>query len=68
MSYEDLKTIEAFQFLQSVKTGVQGEPGFREALAVAEVQAAIIRSWESGTWEKVQTIKAGTAQEVANIR
>jgi predicted dehydrogenase len=68
MSYEDLKTIEAFQFLQSVKTGVQGEPGFREALAVAEVQAAIIRSWESGTWEKVQTISTGTAQEVANIR
>ena len=68
MSYEDLKTIEAFQFLQSVKDGVQREPGFRQALAVAEVQTAIIRSWESGAWEKVRTISTGTAQEVANIR
>src|SRR5205807_6802411 len=38
MSYEDLKAIEAFQFLRSVAEGKQGEPGFAEALAVAAVE------------------------------
>src|SRR4029078_6686014 len=37
MSYEDLKTIEAFQFLKSVAEGNQAEPGFAEALNVAAV-------------------------------
>ena len=57
MSYEDLKVIEAFQFLKSVVDGEQGEPGFAEALAVAEVQDAIARSWESGRWEPVCQIQ-----------
>jgi predicted dehydrogenase len=56
MSYEDLKLIEAFQFLQSVMEGKQGEPGFAEALAVAEVQDAMQRSWESRTWEEVRSL------------
>lgn len=68
LSYEDLKAIEAFQFLSCVKDGVQREPGFREALAVAEVQAAMSRSWDSGTWERVRTIDLGTAQEAASLR
>ena len=57
MSYEDLKVIEAFQFLKSVVDGKQGESGFAEALAVAEVQDAIARSWESERWEPVRTIQ-----------
>lgn len=57
LSYEDLKAIEAFQFLKCVRDEVQGEPGFHEALAVAEVQAAMIRSWKSGSWERVGTIQ-----------
>src|SRR5262249_44474230 len=47
MSYEDSKLIEAFQFLQCIRDGKQGCPGFAEALAVAEVQDAIERSWTS---------------------
>ncbi|HVC98077.1 MAG TPA: Gfo/Idh/MocA family oxidoreductase [Pirellulales bacterium] len=54
MSYEDLKVIEAFQFLRSVVDGVQGEPGFAEALDVAAVQDAIERSWASERWEHVR--------------
>ena len=46
-------TPEAFRFLESVANGVQGEPGFREAQAVACVQEAIIRSWDSERWEPV---------------
>ena len=53
LSYEDLKTIEAHQFLASVAACKQGEPGFAEALAVADVQSAMRRSWQSETWEDV---------------
>lgn len=51
LGYDDLKVIEAHTFLQSVVTGRQAEPGFAEALAVANVQQAIMRSWESEHWE-----------------
>ena len=54
LGYDDLKVIEAYNFLHFVVTGKQGEPGFAEALAVAHVQQAIIRSWESEQWEAVE--------------
>jgi predicted dehydrogenase len=54
LGYDDLKTIEAAQFLKSIAEGRQGEPGFREARAVAEAQAAMMRSWETGAWEIVR--------------
>jgi len=57
MSYDDLKLIEAFRFASSVAAGQQGAPGFAEALAVADVQDAIQRSWESESWEDVKTIR-----------
>ncbi len=47
------KALEACQFLASVVAGVQGEPGFPEALAVARVQEAAILSWDSEPWEPV---------------
>ena len=56
MSYDDLKMIETFQFLRSVAEGKQGEPGFAEALAVAEVQDAMERSWASERWEDVKRL------------
>jgi predicted dehydrogenase len=56
MGYEDLKTIEAYNFLQSIVDGVQREPSFKSALALANVQTAMIRSWESGGWEKVESL------------
>jgi predicted dehydrogenase len=56
LGYDDLKTIEVYQFLKSIREGQQGEPGFREALAVAEVQDAIQRSWETEAWEDVRAI------------
>ncbi len=59
LGYDDLKVIEAHQFLQSITTGKQGEPGFAEALAVAQVQAAIQRSWETQAWEAVQPLEEG---------
>ncbi|MAE68009.1 MAG: oxidoreductase [Phycisphaeraceae bacterium] len=53
MSYEDLKLIEDYLFLKSIADGRQGQVGFTEALAVAEVQDAMQRSWASETWETV---------------
>src|SRR2546425_4838719 len=54
LGYDDLKVIEAYNFLHSVVTGKQGEPGFAEAEAVANVQQAIMRFWESERWEAVE--------------
>ena len=60
MGYEDLKLIEAYQFLKSVADQRQAEPGFQEALAVAQVQHAMSVSWDSERWEKVQPISTET--------
>ena len=58
LSYDDLKVIEAFEFLRGVATGVQGEPGFAAAAAVARAQQAIIASWASERWEKIASAEA----------
>ena len=57
LSYEDLKVIEAYNFLRSVGDKKQAEPGFDAALRVAEVHDALIRSWDSKKWEKVRPIE-----------
>jgi predicted dehydrogenase len=57
LGYEDLKLIEALEFLSSVAAGRQHHPGFEEALANASVAAAMIRSWESGAWEDVVSLR-----------
>lgn len=57
LGYNDLKTIEAHQFLKSVVEGKQSAPGFADALAVAEFQAAVERSWDSGRWEDVKSLR-----------
>jgi len=56
LGYEDLKTIEAYHFLQSIVDGNQYEPGLAQAYDYANVHAAMIRSWDSGTWEDVTQI------------
>jgi predicted dehydrogenase len=53
MGYEDLKVIEALTFARGVATGVQGQPGFGDAVRVAEVEAAMERAWVSGVCERV---------------
>lgn len=55
LGYDDLKTIEAYQFLKSIAEKRQGEPGFAEALRVANVLEAIERSCETESWETVET-------------
>ncbi|MGH8871233.1 MAG: Gfo/Idh/MocA family protein [Acidimicrobiia bacterium] len=57
IGYEDMKVIEALEFLKSVGEDRPHHPGFDDALAVADVQAAMVRSWESGTWEEVTSLR-----------
>jgi predicted dehydrogenase len=56
LGYDDLKIIEAYEFLKSIADGKLSEPSFSEALAVANVQAAVARSWETRSWEHVQPV------------
>jgi predicted dehydrogenase len=58
LGYDDLKTIEAQQFLQSIAARHQAEPGFAEALRVAEVLAAIERSWQTESWQEVTRLNS----------
>ena len=51
MGYDDLRVLEARNFLASVRDGEQREPGVEEMLTTARVLAAIERSAESGAWE-----------------
>ena len=57
LGYEDMKVIEAHQFLKAVAAGEASAPGFAEALAVADVHAAMVRSWQSGGWEDVTSLR-----------
>jgi predicted dehydrogenase len=56
IGFEDLIAIEDHAFLDAVARGESYEPGFAAALDYVAVQAALIRSWESGSWENVVPI------------
>ncbi|MEM9036129.1 MAG: Gfo/Idh/MocA family oxidoreductase [Actinomycetota bacterium] len=56
IGYEDLKVIEALQFLGAVASGAQHEPGFAEALRYVSVQDALVRSWATESWEEVRDV------------
>jgi predicted dehydrogenase len=56
LGYEDMKIIEALEFLRAVVAEKPHHPGFDDALANASVAAAMIRSWESEAWEPVTTL------------
>lgn len=57
IGFDDMKLIEALEFLRSVEAGRQHHPGFGEALANASVAAAMVRSWSSERWEDVTSLR-----------
>ncbi len=57
LGYEDMKIIEALEFLRSVGADRPHAPGFDAALANASVADAMTRSWESGAWESVNSLR-----------
>jgi predicted dehydrogenase len=57
IGFEDLVALEDRAFLEAVVTGEQHEPGLAEALAVVEVQDALLRSAASERWEDVSSLR-----------
>lgn len=57
IGYEDLVTIEDAEFCAAVAEQRPFSPGFDEALAWVSVQAALLRSARSGSWEDVDTLR-----------
>jgi predicted dehydrogenase len=53
IGFEDLVAIEDYEFMSAVARGEPFEPSFDAALAYVAVQAALVRSWETGAWEPV---------------
>jgi predicted dehydrogenase len=56
IGFEDLIAIEDYEFLNAVARGEPHDPGFDAALDYVSVQAALVRSWESGGWETVAPV------------
>jgi predicted dehydrogenase len=57
IGYEDLKVIEALEFLKAVRDGRPFHPGFDDALAVASVLDAMVRSWAEDGWVEVADLR-----------
>jgi predicted dehydrogenase len=55
IGFEDLVTIEDYEFCSAVAEGRPYEPSFEQALAWAVVQDALLRSAQSGGWEEVRS-------------
>jgi predicted dehydrogenase len=62
MGYDDLRVLEAANFLAAVRDGEQRGPGLDEMLACAHVLGAIERSAASGAWEDVAPAVTGRAR------
>jgi predicted dehydrogenase len=57
IGFEDLVAIEDYEFCRSVAEGRPHSPSFEDALAAVSVQAALLRSRESGSWEDVVSLR-----------
>jgi predicted dehydrogenase len=57
IGFEDLVCIEDHEFLQSIAVRRAHVPGFSEALQYVSVQNAVLKSWKSGRWENVVSLR-----------
>jgi predicted dehydrogenase len=57
IGFEDLVVIEDYEFCRSVLEGREHRPGFAEAVEWVSVQAALLKSAQSGTWEPVVSLR-----------
>ena len=57
IGFEDLVAIEDYEYCRSVAEGRPHSPSFEDALAWVSVQAALLRSAESGCWEPVVSLR-----------
>jgi predicted dehydrogenase len=57
IGFEDLVVIEDYEFCRAVTEERPFTPGFAEAVEWVSVQAALLRSVESGAWEPVESLR-----------
>ena len=57
IGFEEMKILEAYEFLDSIADQRPHEPGFETALTNAGVTAAMLRSWDSERWETVKSLR-----------
>ena len=57
IGFEDMVAVQDHEFLTAVSQGRPHSAGIEEALATVSVQAAMLKSWETGAWEDVISLK-----------
>ncbi len=57
IGFEDMVAIQDHEFLTAVAEGRPHSAGMEQALACVSVQAAMLKSWETGTWENVVSLR-----------
>ncbi|MCY3961642.1 MAG: Gfo/Idh/MocA family oxidoreductase [bacterium] len=57
IGFEDMVAIQDHEFLAAVAEGRPHSAGMEQALACVSVQAAMLKSWETGTWEDVVPLR-----------
>ena len=57
IGFEDLVAIEDYEFCRAIAEGRPFAPGFGEAVEWVSVQAALLRSAQSGAWEDVVSLQ-----------
>jgi predicted dehydrogenase len=57
IGFEDLVVIEDYEFCRSIATGREHRPGFADAVDWVSVQAALLESVRSGTWQDVVSLR-----------
>lgn len=57
IGFEDLVVIEDYEFCRALAEGREHRPGFGDAVQWVSVQAALLRSAESGQWEDVVSLR-----------
>jgi predicted dehydrogenase len=57
IGFEDLVVIEDYEFCRAVSEERAFTPGFDDAVELVSVQAALLRSVESGQWEDVVSLR-----------
>ena len=60
MGFDDMKSVEAAQFIESVITGEQIAPSAADAWCAAEVDEAIVASAADGQWHEVARVDGAT--------
>ena len=57
IGFEDVVTIQDHEFLAAVAEGRPHSAGMEQALEYVSVQAAMLRSWETGSWTDVVSVR-----------